>query len=62
MEVALGALGWMPAGFWAATPIELGRAIEGRLAARGKGRPGRADSVARGDYDALKARFPDGQG
>ncbi len=59
MEVALGALGWTPAVFWAATPTELGRAIEGRLALRGGRRSRWAEPVARADYAALKARFPD---
>ncbi|MEL6773338.1 MAG: rcc01693 family protein [Pseudomonadota bacterium] len=54
MRLGLGQLRLSPEVFWAMTPVELDRALEGAgLAPIGGSAPGR------GMLDALMARFPD---
>ena len=53
MAAGMGALGWTPDAFWRATPDELDAALEGRFGRR------RRTPVARAEFEALKARFPD---
>lgn len=57
MRLGLGVLGWTPATFWSATPDEMRAALEGRFGRR-VAHGGAA--VARGDFEDLKRRFPDG--
>jgi uncharacterized phage protein (TIGR02216 family) len=56
MRLGLGTLRLAPEQFWAMTPVELQRALEGAgiLAAGTDGR-----WIGRADLDALMARFPD---
>lgn len=56
MRLGLGALRLAPDHFWAMTPVELQRALEGAgiLAAGGQW-------LRRADLEALMAQFPDGQ-
>ncbi len=58
MRLGLGALRLAPDQFWAMTPVELQRALEGAgiLATGADGR-----WIGRADLDALMARFPDGE-
>lgn len=55
MELGLGALGLMPAAFWALTPRELQAALAGKF-----GSAGETAAFTRGDLDTLMQRFPDG--
>lgn len=54
MELGLGVLGMMPAGFWALTPRELQAALAGRF-----GGAGEMATLTRRDLDTLMQRFPD---
>ncbi|MEM9960672.1 MAG: rcc01693 family protein [Pseudomonadota bacterium] len=55
MRLGLGGLGLAPDVFWAMTPVELQRALEGAglIPKAGEG------PMARGAMEALMARFPD---
>lgn len=56
MRLGLGTLGLAPDVFWAMTPVELQRALEGAgIIAPG----GRSGWMQRGALEALMARFPD---
>lgn len=55
MALGLGALGWAPGTFWAATPMELNAALAGRFPRARRA----SQAVARTEFEALKARHPD---
>lgn len=58
MRAGLGGLGLPPGVFWAMTPVELARALEGAglVPAPGRRSPGRAA------LEAMMARYPDAGG
>lgn len=55
MELGMGVLGWCPADFWNATPLDLLAAVAGYSEANGGGRTAAAEAADRNSVTRMKA-------